>query len=418
MIFEATIIFLWLVYVFETYLDWRQHQKLKEKVRPKELEGVIEDEKFLKAQLYGLDKSNFGFITSAFGQVESTLILVLGGIPFLWNYSTNLLGRYGYGPEYEVSISLLMLLLAMIFEMVIGLPFGLYSTFVIEERHGFNKQTLGLYFTDKLKGIALGIVFGVPVISAVIQIIKWGGPHFYLYVWGFLFIFTIFMMTIYPNLIAPLFNKFTPLEEGELRTKIEKLAQSIDFPLTKLFVVDGSKRSGHSNAYLYGFFKNKRIVLFDTLIQQMNQQEIVAVLGHELGHWKKSHVLKMMAIGQVQVLISFFLFGQMLNSDTLYHSFGFYDSKPTLIGLVLFFQYVMSPVDHVVGFIMNALTRKIEFEADAFAKGLGYSTELKTGLIKLGVENLSNLNPDSWYSTYHYSHPPLLERLKALGKSE
>jgi len=296
-------------------------------------------------------------------------------------------------------------------------PFSLYSTFVIEERHGFNKQTLGLFFTDKLKGIALGIAIGGPTLSALIYIIKWGGEHFYFWVWLFLLIFSLFMLTIYPIFIAPLFNKFTPLEEGDLRTEIERLASSIQFPLTKLFVIDGSKRSGHSNAYFYGLFKNKRIVLYDTLLKQMDQNEILAVLGHELGHWKLNHTIKTLLISQVHTFISFYLFGHLINWTEMYTSFGFTD-QPTIIGLMLFFQFIMSPVENVLSFLMNLLSRKHEFEADAFAKNLGYSTQLRTGLIKLNLENLGNMNPDHWYSTYHYTHPPMLERLKALKSTK
>jgi len=414
----ATLIFSWAVYLFETYLDIRQHKKLQEKKLPKELEGVIAQEKFEKAQVYGLDKSNFGFLTSVFGQVETSLILWFGGLPFLWNYATQLAEKFGYGPEYEITISLIFIFLSIIYETIVHLPFGLYSTFVIEERHGFNKQTLSLYFIDKLKGLVLGVVLGAPAISALLYIIKWGGPYFYIYAWVFLFVFTLFMMTIYPNVIAPWFNKFDPLPDGELKTAIEALAASISFPLTKLFVVDGSKRSGHSNAYFYGFFKNKRIVLYDTLLTQMNNQEVLAVLCHELGHWKFNHVIKMLVISNVDTLFSFFLFGQFMYWNQMYFDFGFTTVQPTIIGLLIFFQFIMSPINHVLSFMMNILSRKHEFEADAFAKKLGYAPQLSSGLIKLNIENLGNMNPDKWYSTYHYSHPPMLERLKAIAPAK
>lgn len=417
LLFESILTFIWAVYFFETYLDLRQRKKLQEKDVPAELQSIVTQETFLKAQSYGLYKSTYGLITSFIFQVENTIILVFGGLPFLWNYSVHLLDSLGYGADYEILGSLVFLLLGTLYEMVVHLPFGMYYTFVIEEKHGFNKQTLGLYFTDKIKGLLVGMVIGIPAVSALLYIVKWGGSLFYLYAWAFLFLFTLFMVTIYPNVIAPLFNKFTLLEEGELRTAIEKLAASISFPLTKLFVVDGSKRSGHSNAYFYGFFKNKRIVLYDTLLKQLNLEETVAVLGHELGHWKMNHTLKLMIIGQIQVFVSFYLFGQTLNWDIMYTSFGFTD-KPTIIGMIIFFQFIMSPVDNVLSFVMNIISRTFEFQADAFGKKLGYAEQLKSGLIKLQLENLGNMNPDSWYSTYHYSHPPLLERLKAMGKSQ
>jgi len=412
----ATLFFSWIVYILETYLDYRQYKKLQEKKVPIELSGLTTQDKFEKSQAYGSDKITFGFITSAVNQGENTIILWFGGLPFLWKFATQLAAKWDYGSEYEITISLIFVGLSLIYETVVHLPFGLYSTFVIEEKHGFNKQTLGLYFVDKLKGIGLAVVFGAPVISALLYIVKWGGPLFYIYAWGFLFVFTLFMMTIYPNLIAPLFNKFTPLSEGELKTSIEKLAASIEFPLTKLFVVDGSKRSGHSNAYFYGFFKNKRIVLYDTLLEQMNNQEVLAVLGHELGHWKMNHVMKMLIISNIDTFLSFFLFGQFMYWDKMYSNFGFVESQPTIVGLLLFFQFIMSPINHLLSFLMNILSRKHEFQADAFAKKMGFQKELTSGLIKLSIENLGDMNPDTWYSTYHYSHPPLLERLKGIER--
>lgn len=301
--------------------------------------------------------------------------------------------------------------------MIVHMPFELYSIFVIEERHGFNKQTIGLFFMDKVKMLGLSFIFGVPVLSAILHIIKWGGEWFWLYVWAFLVVFQLFVMTIYPTVIAPLFNKFTPLEEGELRKQIEQLAARVQFPLYKLFVVDGSKRSGHSNAYFYGFFKNKRIVLYDTLLKQMQTPEILAALAHELGHWKMNHVPKLLLIHQFQSLVSLFLFGVFLNWTPMYEAFGF-TSKPTMIGLLLFFGFIMSPVDHILGFAMNFLNRSFEFQADAFACKLGHASDLRGGLIKLNTENLSNPNPDKLYSMYHYSHPPLLERLKAISNKK
>lgn len=415
MLLEAVLAFLWLVYLWETYLDLRQRSKLKDDKFPGELQEVINEETFQKSRAYKLDQITFGIFVSLFGQVESTLILWFGGLPFVWLYSSRLVSEFGLNEEYEVTISLIFVFLWAIYEMILHLPWELYSTFVIEERHGFNKQTLWVFASDKIKVLLLGIIIGGPVLSGVLHIIKWGGDYFYLYTWAFLAVVTLFMLTIYPTLIAPLFNKFTPLPEGELRTKIEALASRISFPLSQLYVVDGSKRSGHSNAYFYGFFKNKRIVLYDTLLNQLNEPEIVSVLGHELGHWKLNHTLKLLFINQFHLFTYFFLFGQILNWDHMYQSFGF-NSRPTIIGLIIFFQYIMSPVDHIVSFLMNILSRRFEFQADRFGAGLGegFDEALRSGLIKIGKENQANWNPDSWYSAYHYSHPPLLERLKAL----
>jgi STE24 endopeptidase len=314
----------------------RQHQKLKEKEFPPKLAAAIRGlgaytvkkkeeeeeeikpksllkatlEKFDKSRAYGLDKSSFGFFRGAYNQVEATLFLILGYMPFMWTLSGQTLDHFGFDGSNEISRAIVLLTLTSIRDTIFGLPFSLYSTFVIEERHGFNKQTLGLFFMDKLKSFVLFMVIGYPITAALIYVIRWGGEFFYLYVWLFLLAFSIIMMTIYPVLIMPLFNKFTPLEEGPLRTRIEALAASLSFPLTKLFVCDGSKRSNHSNAYFYGFLNSKRIVLFDTLLEQATEDEIVAILGHELGHWKLWHTAQGFLIQQVYTFVCFYIFGR------------------------------------------------------------------------------------------------------------
>ncbi|TMW67133.1 hypothetical protein Poli38472_012249 [Pythium oligandrum] len=452
--FALALVFATLVYVWETYLDLRQHQKLKETQFPSKLATAIrslgeftanktkkkeedeEDEKkeegeeepakkqslldatlekFDKSRAYGLDKSTFGFISGAYSQLESTAFLLLGYLPFVWTISGQALSWLGMDADHEIYRTLMMLTLTTIRETIMGLPFQLYSTFVIEQRHGFNKQTLSLFLMDKLKGLGLFVAIGFPVTAGLIMVIRWGGELFYLYVWAFLLAFSILMVTIYPVLIMPLFNKFTPLEKGELRTRIEALASSLKFPLAKLFVVDGSKRSSHSNAYFFGFFKSKRIVLFDTLLEQATHDEIVAILGHELGHWKLWHTMQGFIIQQVYTFALFYVFGRCMNDAELFASFGFErEAKPVIIGFLLYSSTVWAPVDHLLSFLVTLNTRRNEFQADAFAVDLGHAPALQSGLTKLAIENLSNMNPDHLYSAYHYSHPPLLERLNAI----
>jgi STE24 endopeptidase len=302
-----------------------------------------------------------------------------------------------------------------VFSVILGLPKSLYATFVVEQRHGFNKQTLGLFVSDTIKSLLIGIVIGCPVLAGVISIMQATGRDFALYVWGFMLGFQLLMITIYPTLIQPLFNKFTPLEEGEMKTAIDALAKRIEFPLTKVFVVDGSKRSGHSNAYFFGFFKNKRIVLFDTLLEQNTKEETLAVLAHELGHWKYNHVLKTLITSNIQSLITYYLFGFVLYYSPLFDTFGFVGERPIVIGFLLF-SYIFAPVDEMVGFLAAITSRRFEYQADNFADGLGYRAELKSGLIKLNKENLGNVNPDPLFSAWHHSHPSLMERLTALDK--
>ncbi|XP_035757119.1 CAAX prenyl protease 1 homolog isoform X1 [Egretta garzetta] len=371
------------------------------------------------------------------------MILLCGGIPFLWNLSGQISGRAGFGPEYEIVQSLIFLLLATLFSAVTGLPWSLYNTFVIEEKHGFNQQTLGFFFKDAIKKFIVTQCILLPVTSLLLYIIKIGGDYFFIYAWLFTLVVSLVLVTIYADYIAPLFDKFIPLPEGELKEQIETMAKSIDFPLTKVYVVEGSKRSSHSNAYFYGFFKNKRIVLFDTLLEDYSalnkepaegedgeneetksktknkkqgckNEEVLAVLGHELGHWKLGHTVKNIIISQMNSFLCFFLFAVLIGQKELFAAFGFYDTQPTLIGLMIIFQFIFSPYNEVLSFCLTVLSRRFEFQADAFAKELGKAKDLYSALIKLNKDNLGFPVSDWIFSMWHYSHPPLLERLQAL----
>jgi STE24 endopeptidase len=332
----ATIVFTLVVFFFETYLSLRQRstyhkttfpselsstvgnidkESAKERAGKKKKEGEGEpkveengaadsngdkkkkavdrnapllpqlQEKFTAAQSYGLDKVNFSLVASTYGLIEGITFLLLGFLPYFWDYSVSLGSTY-FGlteVDNEIKISLIFIGVTTAVSLVTSLPFELYSTFQIERKHGFNKQTIGLFITDKIKGLGLMVVIGSPFVALLLKIIKWGGEQFYLYVWAFTFAFSLFMMTVYPVVIMPMFNKYEPLPEGSLKDQIYALAGQLKFPLTKLFVMDGSKRSSHSNAFMFGFFKNKRIVLFDTLMEQVHDDEILAILGHELG---------------------------------------------------------------------------------------------------------------------------------------
>ncbi|WJX82924.1 CAAX prenyl protease 1 [Trifolium repens] len=410
---EAVVGFMILMYIFESYLDLRQHAALKLPTLPKSLEGVISQEKFEKSRAYSLDKSHFHFVHAFVTIVTDATILYFRVLPWVWKKSGGLVTLAGLNAENEILHTLAFLAGLMIWSQTTDLPFSLYSTFVIEARHGFNKQTPWLFFRDMIKGIFLSIIIGPPIVAAIIVIVQKGGPYLAIYLWAFMFGLSLVMLTIYPVLIAPLFNKFTPLPDGTLREKIENLASSLNFPLKKLFVVDGSTRSSHSNAYMYGFFKNKRIVLYDTLVQQCkNDEEIVAVIAHELGHWKLNHTVYTFIAMQILTLLQFGGYTLVRNSTDLFQSFGF-DTQPVLIGLILF-QHTVIPLQQLVSFGLNLVSRSFEFQADGFAKKLGYSSSLRAGLVKLQEENLSAMNTDPWYSAYHYSHPPLVERLAAL----
>lgn len=442
-IFNGVLAFMWLEFLWEAYIGSRQRKIYKTQTAvPKELTGILDEETFTKARLYALDRSSFGSIQGLFSQVLSTGLLFAAGYKIFWDLAADSLLSLDYS-GYEILQSLLFSLYLSLFSTVISTPFTVYSTFVIEEKHGFNKQTAGFFVKDQIKKFIIGQLIQAPILAGIIKIVYWGGDHFYLYLWLFAMFMMLFLMTVYPDLIAPLFDKYTPLPEGDLKTGIEELAASVEFPLYKLYVVEGSKRSSHSNAYFYGFYKFKRIVLFDTLLEiserkkikesigeewkesdedeksakaGCNKDEILAVLGHELGHWKLNHILKNLILAQVQIFLMFLLFAFLSKSKPLYVAFGFTDSQPVLIGLMIVLQYILAPYSAVVNFLMTVLSRKFEFQADTFAAELGRADALKTALIKLNNDNLSFPIFDWLYSAWNHSHPPLLERIEALNK--
>jgi len=379
-------------------------------------------EKFRGAQAYGLDKINFGMVASTFDVIQEMLFLLLGFLPFIWDESVEFGTKFGWTEQdNEIKISLMFLLFTTIIGTITSLPFELYSTFQIERKHGFNKQTLGLFFGDKVKSLVLTFVIGGPFLALLLHIIKIGGKHFYIYVWVFMFCFSVFMMTIVPVFIMPLFNKYEPLPDGDLKRRIFELAASLKYPLTKLFVMDGSKRSSHSNAFMFGMGNNKRIVLFDTLMTQVHDDEVLAILGHELGHWKLGHTLSNFAVTQLYFGAAFYFFSLIYGSRDIFAANGFDDQSrpvPTIIALLLFMQTFWAPVDKLLSFVLTIFSRMNEFAADRFSAELGMSKPLITGLTKIHLENLGAMRPDPWYSTYHYSHPPLVERLSAMMAME
>lgn len=369
---------------------------------------------FESARLYSRDKSSFNFVANLYSLLQTVLVFQYDFLPWAWKYSETVLEKLGYSYSGEITQSLVFTGILVLLSTLLSLPTSLYFTFVIEQKHGFNKQTLLLYITDTLKTLALTAIIGAPVLSAFLYIVHSTGELFYWYLWLFMVAFQLIMMNVFPTWIQPLFNKYTPLEDGPLKQKIDALAARIKFPLTKVFLVDGSKRSSHSNAYFFGFFNNKRIVIFDTLLEDASHDEICSVLAHELGHWNFNHVLKNLLIAQAHMLLMFYLFSFVINLEAIYLAFGF-TARPTIIGFMLF-QFVFTPVESLVGFLMHILSRAFEFQADAFAAGLGYSELLAKSLIKINRKNKGNMNPDKLYSVWYYSHPPLIERLGALEK--
>ncbi|CAK7903832.1 CAAX prenyl protease 1 [[Candida] anglica] len=405
-------------FAFEKYLDYRQYQVLKRTSPPKTLKKEVSQETFDKSQDYSRAKAKFGFFSDTISLVQNFVFIKYDLLPKFWNFSGSLMSKaLPYLPKFMggvITQSLFFIFVFQVVSTVLSMPLSYYSTFVLEEKYGFNKSTVGLWLSDTVKGFGLLVVLGFPAIAGFLKIIDHFGDSFILYTCGFVLVVQLAAMTIFPTLIQPLFNKFTPLKEGELKTAIEKLAVEQEFPLTKLFVIDGSKRSSHSNAYFTGLPWSKQIVLFDTLIDHSSVAETVAVLAHEIGHWKLSHLPRVLLFAQAHMFAVFTMFSAFLTNKSLYNSFGFYSVQPAMIGFLLF-NDLFQPFECVSQFAMNLLSRKHEFEADAYAKKCGYSEDLARSLIKLLSKNLSTMDADWLYSSYHHSHPILAERLGAIG---
>ncbi|MGY8687286.1 MAG: M48 family metallopeptidase, partial [Verrucomicrobiales bacterium] len=319
---------------------------------------------------------------------------------------------FGQGP---IVTGLIFVAAMVVAGQILSLPFNLYDTFVIEEKYGFNKTTGKTYATDFVKNLFLSAALGLPIFSLLLYLFQ--NPSFgniaWLVAWIATTIFQLIILFIYPKWILPLFNEFKPLEDQELKDGIETMAKKCDFPLTGIFEMDGSKRSTKSNAYFAGFGKHKKIALFDTLIKKHSVPELVAVLAHEIGHFKKKHILKTLILGILQMGVIFYLLGLFLNNRSLFDAFGVQETSVYLS--FIFFSFLLSPLSKLIGVGMAIFSRKNEFEADAFAVDVtGSATPLITALKSLSEDNLSNLTPHPFYVFINYSHPPMTERLAAL----
>lgn len=411
---------------------------------PVELTDVMKPDTFEKARVYGLDKAQY----SVFKGILTDVIIVstelyFGFIAAIWYQARDLTNHFC--PESgsnEIIVGCVFTVIMSLIGIVKEMPFTVYSTFVLEERHGFNKQTAGFFIKDQIKSFVVSILLSLPIASAVIYIVQIGGTYFFVWLWAFVGVVSLLFLTIYPIFIAPLFDKYRPLDNGPLRSSIEKLSASLKFPLTQLYVVEGSKRSAHSNAYFYGLWGSKRIVLFDTLLinkgkpigteeksdektelitdadagKGCEDSEVLAVLAHELGHWQLGHITKNIVIIQVHLFLVFAAFGYLFHYESLYRAVGFNaGDMPILIGLLLIFNYILAPYNAIITFGMTMLSRKFEYEADAFAKKLGYTKELCKALVKLNIDNLGFPVYDWMYSAWSHSHPTLLQRINALN---
>ncbi|KAL8454230.1 hypothetical protein Emed_000488 [Eimeria media] len=375
------------VEALEQYLNYRQLQRYKSsKKPPAALSACITETEYEKLCSYRSESMRLTIVSSAVSASASLLSTVYFFGPFCWR----LAGRMGYQGEY--SQPLVFMALQKIVSECISTPFQVYGDFVVEERHGFNKKTPWIFVKDKIIEFCVSAAIGAPVLSAVTWLIKWGGPNFHY--WPYI----LFVLRSLSHCSS---------------THQHVLAAQLKFPLQEVYEMDGSTRSKHSNAYFYGLWRWKRIVLFDTLLHLPHQQ-ILAILGHELGHWKKRHMPQRLSLAFLNLFAVFYLYGRVMHDDNLYLSFGFnQNEKVPVVGLMLFAN-ILAPVNAVLGLLSTLLSRAHEFQADAFACELGFGQTLKDALVGIYKENKANVDPDPWYSWWHFSHPPLLERLSAI----
>ena len=391
-------------FIFEKVLDYLNFKNMKDEI-PEELKGIYDKDKYRRSQQYEKVNSKFSLVTSTFSLALILVMLFAGGFGML----------DAWVREVTDNIYLRTLLffgvLGFAFDLL-SIPFQIFGTFVIEEKFGFNKTTATTFILDKLKGYLLSVVIGGGLLMFVLWAWLSTGNWFWVIVLGGISAFMIFMAMFYTRIIVPLFNRQTPLEEGELRDAINTFAEEAGFKLDNVFVIDGSKRSTKANAYFSGLGPKKRIVLYDTLINDLGTDEIVAVLAHEVGHYKKKHVLKGLAMSLVQSAIMIWLLSLAIGLPVLSQAIGAEEAS-FYMGLIAF-GLLFSPISFLTGIFSNMLSRKYEYQADDYARQYGYGRKLINSLIKLSVKNLSNLTPHPAYVFFHYSHPTLLQRKRVI----
>ncbi len=373
---------------------------------PEAFRQVMNESTYHRSVSYSLEKNRLSMITTVYNALVLALVICLGFLPFLWVEWGELWGHSIWsGAGYLVAVTILLGLP--------NLPFDWYDTFKLEEKYGFNKSSIGLWISDKAKGALISLAIGFPIICLLLKLVDWMGRYWWL--WGFVLVllFQLLMIVLYPKLILPLFNKLEPLEEGDLKTSLMNLADKAGFAARTIEVMDGSKRSGHSNAYFSGFGRFRRIVLYDTLMEQLEASELKAVLAHEIGHYKLGHFPKRIALSAIGLFVAFGCIAFLAESKWFYQGFGFETTSiaPAFLLVALLSGLITSWLTP----LFSMLSRKHEYEADAFAKkALGEPHSLVGALRKLNEKNLSNLTPHPLFSAFYYSHPTLLEREEAL----
>src|SRR6056297_435633 len=391
-------------YLVHQYLEYLNAKRFKSTLPP-ELSDVFDEDEYQKSQRYKRTNYKFGVISDGFSLVLTICFLSFGGFEWVDQLTRSITDK-------PIPMALVFFGIIMLGSSILGLPFSYYRTFVIEEQYGFNKTTNSTFLSDKIKGGILTIILGGGILTLFMLFYQSTGPIFWVYAWAMVAIIILFINLFYSRLIVPLFNKQTPLQDGSLKSSIENYAQKVGFELQNIFVIDGSKRSTKANAYFSGFGKEKRITLFDTLINDLSEDEIVAVLAHEVGHYKKKHIIVNLIVSLLTTGLTLFILSLFINNPKISLAIGV--STPSFHAALVGFALLYSPISEITGLVMNYLSRKFEFQADDFAKTTFAATPLVSSLKKLSKKSLSNLTPHPAYVFVHYSHPPLVERIQNL----
>jgi len=388
-------------FIFDQVLDALNAKRFSDEL-PEELADVYKDEEYQRSQAYKKTNYQFGIITSTFSLLLTLAFFFLDGFAYVDEIARNI-------SDNPIIIALVFFGIILFASDILTTPFSYYSTFVIEEKFGFNKTTKATFFLDKLKGWLMGAVLGGGILALIIWFYQLTGNDFWIYAWAMVTVFSVVMNMFYSRLIVPLFNKQTPLEEGSLRHKIEAYAKNVGFQIDKIFIIDGSKRSTKANAYFSGFGKEKRITLYDTLVNDLEEEEIVAVLAHEVGHYKRKHIIYNLSLSVITTGITLWVLSLLVNNPLLSQALGVEETS-FHIGLIAF-GILYTPISEITGLLMNLLSRKFEYQADNFAKETYAAYPLISSLKKLSSNSLSNLTPHPAYVFFHYSHPSLGQRI-------
>lgn len=391
-------------FILATVMNYLNAKRFKDPI-PKDLSDVYNTEEYAKSQDYKLTNYKFGIFTSIFSLTLILLFLFFGGFAWVDNIAQS-------QSKNIIIQALIFFGIIMIGSDILNIPFSYYHTFIIEEKFGFNKTSKATFFVDKLKQWAMTVVVGGGILSLVIWFFQWAGTNFWLYTWALVAVFTLFMNLFYSKLIVPLFNKQEPLEAGSLKEKIENYAAQVGFDLKNIFVINGSKRSTKANAYFSGFGKEKRVTLYDTLINDLEEEEIVAVLAHEIGHYKKKHIIFNLATSILLTGLMLLILSLFINNPEVSLAIGV--NRPSFHAALIGFGILYSPISEITGLLMNVFSRKFEYQADDYAKHTYAALPLVTSLKKLSKNSLSNLTPHPAYVFMHYSHPPLIDRIRNL----